>query len=1155
MIILQDLNQMTNESVESAKEKGRSMQNMGHRANQVVKKATRGVRQKAKEGLKAAGKKMAKAAVKLIKAIGQLIAKLVAAAPVAVAVILVVAIVLGFTYTWFCEDRGTSQNKALSSSAENPAHIDKETGALTAVGLTEPQAILDAYYKYMACQSYVKEFGNTQLTFRGQTEDFAGLTDYYGAEGDYYLSPELIMMADEVLHQGDFRWPEHIIAPVSHKTVEYTDVAGNVRRVVETQPLRTDGIADKSVIQSTGLGSVLQYEPGVKDDYVSAKVTKFQVDYDLVIPAAEPGEEESYQHLVLKTFTVSENDTATSLRNKITAYQQTLTGIHVTEGSGRYITYDGPSDTMLGQFVGSSNISRTSNGVTTSFTIDHMPQEVLGRDMEVDKTSFNDPALKSTFGNNANGLYPIKLALVSSAATFSGNIRYNYISEPIATALQDGTSTHLYDPVDKFSYTVSCSVTGDRVAKATKTGRHITVCPVVASKNPDPSNLGYSREDHDVETGNPWAYDYFDAYVNNYSAIVPPEVYDDPDFYERAADEETLDMLRELGLLSDSGSNMNAIGSYSDEDLMIVARLIKHEAGSNKLDELMVGAVFVNRIAHPSFPNTAQEVLMQPGQYGVDKNGVPHVNWDAITPSESNIDSARKVLSGEFSIPSNVVFQAAFLQGQGTYLINVNSATGGAHEYTHYYCWYGSSLSTVDRFGRTALTANSARALADQLAGGAAADTPANNVSYSSEKLYDTVGFNVVAATNMLHKIANPKQEFLGTFADWFSSAGDFFTKMQDKDRFFATYGELNASDGTLYNYTPEETDQRRIIYQAVTFRDSVRYSDVVTDWEGRREQFLFLGDKADGSEISIISYVGSVLPGWCSPTAIPSTPVSTEAGTSGKGAIMSTLEGETLQALYQGQVISVTGNSVKIRYEQISGLTYVSTYSGLSEVLVTMNTYVKQGDTVGKAGNYQGAPGFLFEFYCETTGAYESPMAFFYQAVYSGGGSDVVSVALAEAAAYKANPVSFDKLKYERWMHGSSCGESWCADFVSWCGWQVYPNSRWPKTAGAGWMKQMAEQQGVFEPSQAYGGSYTPQPGDVIFYIWDNSGALICSHVGLVVGVEGNSVITVEGNTSKPQNEPVLVSGNGVWRKAHDLSNHEIIGYGRFTTLVTSES
>ena len=61
---------------------------------------------------------------------------------------------------------------------------------------------------------------------------------------------------------------------------------------------------------------------------------------------------------------------------------------------------------------------------------------------------------------------------------------------------------------------------------------------------------------------------------------------------------------------------------------------------------------------------------------------------------------------------------------------------------------------------------------------------------------------------------------------------------------------------------------------------------------------------------------------------------------------------------------------------------------------------------------------------------------------------------------------------------------------------------------------------------------SYTPVPGDVIFFDWEQDGD--CDHVGIVEYVEGDYVHTVEGNTS-----------NSVARRTYWLDSNDIYGYG----------
>lgn len=62
--------------------------------------------------------------------------------------------------------------------------------------------------------------------------------------------------------------------------------------------------------------------------------------------------------------------------------------------------------------------------------------------------------------------------------------------------------------------------------------------------------------------------------------------------------------------------------TYSPEDIELLARVINAEAyGQPYEGNVAVGAVVVNRMAHPWFPNTLREVIMQPGQFLVVWNG------------------------------------------------------------------------------------------------------------------------------------------------------------------------------------------------------------------------------------------------------------------------------------------------------------------------------------------------------------------------------------------------------------------------------------------------------------------------------------------------------------------------------------------------------
>ena len=156
---------------------------------------------------------------------------------------------------------------------------------------------------------------------------------------------------------------------------------------------------------------------------------------------------------------------------------------------------------------------------------------------------------------------------------------------------------------------------------------------------------------------------------------------------------------------------MQQVGCTADEngEIELLAKAIAAEAGPNKLDQLMVGAVVVNRVHSSVYPNQNSiiEVLSARGQYSTWPDRIKNAN-----PTDEMRASARQVLSGEFATPSNIIFQAGFTQGDGTFLINVN----GHGLYTHYYCYKGAALSTIDIFGRPAITNESElRSLAEQL--------------------------------------------------------------------------------------------------------------------------------------------------------------------------------------------------------------------------------------------------------------------------------------------------------------------------------------------------------------------------------------------------------------------------------------------------------
>jgi hypothetical protein len=95
---------------------------------------------------------------------------------------------------------------------------------------------------------------------------------------------------------------------------------------------------------------------------------------------------------------------------------------------------------------------------------------------------------------------------------------------------------------------------------------------------------------------------------------------------------------------------------------------------------------------------------------------------------------------------------------------------------------------------------------------------------------------------------------------------------------------------------------------------------------------------------------------------------------------------------------------------------------------------------------------------------------------------------------------------------------DAWCACFVSVVSIQAGTTAVMPTECGCGPMIELYKKLNRWEENDAY----TPNPGDVIFYDWqdgtsyattDNTGAP--DHVGIVVSVTGSAVKVIEGNKS----------------------------------------
>ena len=97
-----------------------------------------------------------------------------------------------------------------------------------------------------------------------------------------------------------------------------------------------------------------------------------------------------------------------------------------------------------------------------------------------------------------------------------------------------------------------------------------------------------------------------------------------------------------LAALGISPTGSASGGQSQSGDLYLLARLISAEArGEPYLGQIAVGAVVLNRVEHPSFPNTISGVIYQPGAFSCLDDG----QFDQPI-SESAYRAAREALDG-----------------------------------------------------------------------------------------------------------------------------------------------------------------------------------------------------------------------------------------------------------------------------------------------------------------------------------------------------------------------------------------------------------------------------------------------------------------------------------------------------------------------------
>ena len=105
-----------------------------------------------------------------------------------------------------------------------------------------------------------------------------------------------------------------------------------------------------------------------------------------------------------------------------------------------------------------------------------------------------------------------------------------------------------------------------------------------------------------------------------------------------------IDTLQALGI--SVGTGTSGVGetetSDYDDDIYLLASIIHGEARGEPYEgQVAVGAVVLNRVASPNFPNSIEEVIYQPGAFDAVKDKQFY-----LTPNETALQAAKDALNG-----------------------------------------------------------------------------------------------------------------------------------------------------------------------------------------------------------------------------------------------------------------------------------------------------------------------------------------------------------------------------------------------------------------------------------------------------------------------------------------------------------------------------
>lgn len=1007
---------------------GNALGSLGNKAKNAIgnkiKKRTRNVTQKA---ARAAGR-MAKAMIK------KLIAFIIAHAVPILIIFFLLLLFLGLLNLQV-NTPGTTNNVTQDINHQNPMAYD-EKGDLNAVALVEPQAMKDAYYKYMACRSYRKLVidGTDEIWLEFDYEnpemyqDFAGLMDYNDAENQYYLSSEFILYADRMLHTDTFYFPEQVIKPVKWEinddgfvvAVPLTD--DDRVLTAESHIYKPDAsVADAEFVKKSdtetalgvwdyGMGTILQYESFLLDKWLEYTIESIDVE-SVVVDAAGNVVTDADGNPVFEILYEQPLDAIVKSPILIPAtYLQDEAGNVITDAAGQPLI-DVPEHYEYEEVAAISFIP-----VPISDTLRNLPLEP--ENVLIGRREFNNTTLNELFGNGGATTYPVKIPVVKSAATLSGNTTYTYNANPMPFGFQDATSDDILSDCAKIEYKTAISNPGQKLVYH-RTGNIYQTLPTPTIEE------------------NPWGFDYIEDYTTHYVSYPPETVTQDLNFETRMTEELT-DFLKKLGLLVPYGS---ASGQYNPwapcgltaDELDQIIDLYLNGYGGKSLKGMgqalldmettyEVNALFALGVAaqeqqlgkanniHTNNNNFFSFVGSGTGGTWISDSGR---HWAVWTSPEDAINAFGNNLRNKFNYYGRTIYGIGQIYCPNSEVAGqANGWAAGIMQMMNQFLGYIGQTMEVDPETEYQVEETGELYVEGFESGEMTTASSNKNVVVDNPygyPLYKIRAFDIRTATSVLQKSVGPADENEGLLEALAKAIGKTVSDLVDAVARLTGIAEaldkynIKAIDAEAIckhifwrNYLSEERSHM-IIYQTYAAIRAQTIDDVKAELDqlDPRSIYLFVGKIMGASDSSIFGMdllpsIGTTIDGAVSPTD-NYYPVSEPYDPSKGGMEMSVPSGTVVKAIADGVVKDIipspggVGTSIVIEYT-INGKKYTTTYGYLTNTMgLAVGDTVTKGQIVGETGKNASGQDSLF-FGVTENGVNKNPSDLFYQASTSGG-------------------------------------------------------------------------------------------------------------------------------------------------------------------------